>query len=56
MGYRRILNGVKIVEGPYGLPIETRHCSECGQSLEREPLGHWFVAGSLAPTRELTHA
>jgi len=52
MGYRRIL----IVRGPYGLPIETSHRSHCGQSLEREPLGHWFAAGSLVPTRELTHA
>ena len=52
-GYRRILDRGKSVRGPYGLPIERRRCSECGESLEREPLGHWLIEGSLVPTGEL---
>ena len=52
-GYRRILDRGKNARGPHGLPLERRRCSECGESLEREPLGHWLIAGSLVSTGEL---
>ena len=52
-GYRRILDRGKSARGPNGLPIERRRCSECGENVERELLGHWLMKGSLAFSREL---
>jgi len=44
------------LRGPRGMPLERRRCPACGECLERELLGHWLRAGSLAATAELEPA
>jgi len=45
-----------LLRGPHGLPLEIRRCRACGQCVERELLGHWVRAGSLASAAELEAA